>query len=97
MSGSLMYAESGSIFNDIAWRWLKDELETIGDRPQDPFYISEADKKVLREELFPYWEGKSVDEARVKGSLEMLECGKCRGRIICVGLIVPRVKRWRRL
>ena len=39
-----------------------DEIDTIGDRPQDPFYISEEDKKVMREELFPFWEGKSVDE-----------------------------------
>lgn len=31
-------------------------------RPQDPFYISEEDKKIMREELFPFWKGKSVDE-----------------------------------
>ena len=53
---------AGAFSPDIAWRWLRDELDTIGTRPQDPFYISEEDKKVLREELFPYWEGKSVDE-----------------------------------
>ena len=53
---------AGSFSPDISWRWLRDELETIGDRPQDPFYISEADKKIMREELFPFWEGKSIDE-----------------------------------
>ncbi len=41
---------------------MEDELETIGDRPQDPFYISEEDKRIMKEELFPYWKGKSVDE-----------------------------------
>ena len=53
---------SGAFSPDIAWRWLKDELDTIGTRPQDPFYISEEDKKYMREELFPFWEGKSLDE-----------------------------------
>lgn len=54
---------AGAFSPDISWRWLRDELDTIGERAQDPFYISEEDKKVLREEIFPFWEGKSLDEA----------------------------------
>lgn len=53
---------AGAFSPDIAWRWMVDEIDTIGTRPQDPFYISEEDKKIMREELFPYWAGKSVDE-----------------------------------
>ena len=53
---------AGAFSPDIAWRWMVDEIDTIGSRPQDPFYISDEDKKVMREELFPFWEGKSVDE-----------------------------------
>ncbi|MFT5730253.1 MAG: choline trimethylamine-lyase [Desulforhopalus sp.] len=53
---------AGAFSPDIAWRWVKDELETIGTRSQDPFFISDEDKKIMREELFPFWEGKSVDE-----------------------------------
>lgn len=53
---------SGAFSPDVSWRWLRDELDTIATRPQDPFYISEEDKKVLKEEIFPFWEGKSVDE-----------------------------------
>ena len=53
---------AGAFSPDIAWRWMKDELETISTRPQDPFYISEEDKQYMRDELFPFWEGKSVDE-----------------------------------
>ena len=52
----------GELSPDISWRWLRDEFDTIGTRAQDPFYISESDKKTLLEEVFPYWEGKSVDE-----------------------------------
>lgn len=53
---------AGAFSPDIAWRWTRDELDTIHNRPQDPFYISEEDKRIMREELFPFWEGKSVDE-----------------------------------
>ncbi len=53
---------AGAFSPDIAWRWMRDELDTIDSRPQDPFYVSPEDKKYMMEELFPYWEGKSVDE-----------------------------------
>lgn len=54
---------AGSFSPDTAWRWMRDELNTIGTRPQDPFLITEEDKKILREEIFPFWEGRSLDEA----------------------------------
>lgn len=53
---------AGAFSPDIAWRWMEEEIDTIATRPQDPFYISEEDKKYMREELFPFWKGKSVDE-----------------------------------
>ncbi|MCL1996332.1 MAG: choline trimethylamine-lyase [Defluviitaleaceae bacterium] len=53
---------AGAFSPDIAWRWLEKEIDTIATRPQDPFHISEEDKKIMREELFPFWKGKSVDE-----------------------------------
>jgi formate C-acetyltransferase len=53
---------AGAFSPDIAWKWMVDELDTIATRPQDPFEISDDDKRVMREELFPFWEGKSIDE-----------------------------------
>ncbi|MGG5313630.1 choline trimethylamine-lyase [Enterococcus sp. DIV2371] len=53
---------AGAFSPDIAWRWMEDEIDTISSRPQDPFHISEEDKRIMREELFPFWKGKSVDE-----------------------------------
>lgn len=55
-------ARAGAVSPDIAWRWIRDELDTMSTRAQDPFEISEEDKRILREEIFPFWEGKSVDE-----------------------------------
>ncbi|MFR6257709.1 MAG: choline trimethylamine-lyase [Anaerovoracaceae bacterium] len=54
---------AGSFSPDFAWEWLADELDDISTRPQDPYYISEEDKKVMREKLFPFWKGKSLAEA----------------------------------
>ncbi|MFZ7101206.1 MAG: choline trimethylamine-lyase [Peptococcaceae bacterium] len=53
---------AGAVSPDIAWRWVRDELDTMATRPQDPFQISAEDKEILREEIFPFWEGRSVDE-----------------------------------
>lgn len=53
---------AGAFSPDIAWKWMVDELDTIGTRAQDPFFISEEDKRIMKEELFPFWAGKSVDE-----------------------------------
>ncbi|WP_299014879.1 choline trimethylamine-lyase [uncultured Photobacterium sp.] len=53
---------AGAFSPDIAWRWVRDELDTMSTRAQDPFEISEEDKKVIREEIVPFWEGRSLDE-----------------------------------
>lgn len=53
---------AGSFSPDIAWRWMEEEIDTISSRPQDPFYISDEDKRIMKEELFPFWKGKSIDE-----------------------------------
>jgi choline trimethylamine-lyase len=53
---------AGAFSPDTAWKWVHDELDTISTRSQDPYFISEEDKKVMREQLFPFWEGKSLAE-----------------------------------
>lgn len=53
---------AGAFSPDIAWRWVRDELDTMSTRPQDPFQISEEDKKTIREEIAPFWQGRSLDE-----------------------------------
>ena len=53
---------TGSLSPDIAWRWVRDELDTMATRAQDPFFVSEEDKEILKREIFPFWEGKSIDE-----------------------------------
>lgn len=40
--------------------WLLNELDGFATRPQDRFAISEEDKRIYREALFPYWEKRSM-------------------------------------
>ena len=42
--------------------WLLKELDAFPTRPQDRFAISEADKQVYREQLYPYWEQRSMKD-----------------------------------
>ncbi len=38
------------------------EIDTIATRPQDQFEFTEADKKIYREVLYPYWENRSMKD-----------------------------------
>lgn len=54
---------SAVICPDICWEWTKKELDTMDKRPQDPYAISNNDREILRNEIFPYWEqGKSMED-----------------------------------
>lgn len=54
---------AGAFSPDIAWEWLEEELDDISTRSQDPYFISEEDKAIMRNEIFPFWKGKSLAEA----------------------------------
>lgn len=53
---------AGILNPDTCWSILDDELETISNRPYDPFYFKEEDKKVFKEVIKPYWRGRSTYE-----------------------------------
>ncbi|QBJ31615.1 formate C-acetyltransferase [Hafnia alvei] len=42
--------------------WLLKELDQFSTRPQDRFEISEEDKAIYRDQLFPYWEKRSMKD-----------------------------------
>lgn len=53
---------SGIISPEMDPYWIYEELDILESRPQDPFFISEEDKKIYREVLYPYWKGKSLKD-----------------------------------
>lgn len=53
---------SAVVCPEICFQWIKGEMDTMATRPQDPYQITEETKKALNEVVFPYWEGKSLEE-----------------------------------
>ena len=53
---------AGVVSPEMSPYWISDELDAFPTRPQDPFDISERDKAELREELLPYWSGRSLND-----------------------------------
>lgn len=61
-------ARSVNIFPEVCGGWLEHELETLTTRDWDPLIVQQEDKRILKELVFPFWRGRSVDE-RVFASL----------------------------
>ncbi|RJT37658.1 formate C-acetyltransferase [Rahnella woolbedingensis] len=53
---------AGIISPEMDPYWLLKELDAFSTRPQDRFTISEQDKEIYREQLFPYWESRSMKD-----------------------------------
>lgn len=68
-----------TVHPELAALWLIDELDTISTRSQDPYSITEAQKKVFRESIYPYWKGKTLEDYFKKQvppqTLELLSVG----------------------
>lgn len=67
------------IHPELAALWLADELDTISTRTQDPYAISEDEKRLFREEIYLYWKGRTVEDYFKKQvppeTLEILNVG----------------------
>jgi choline trimethylamine-lyase len=77
---------AGIFCPEIAWRWLERELDTIATRAQDPYTITEEQKKHLRDEIFPYWKGRSEEEFYQANLPESTRAIACETGIIDVEL-----------
>lgn len=52
----------GLLCADSCWSVLDDELDTIGQREYDPFYLTDEDRERFINEIRPYWKGRSIFE-----------------------------------
>lgn len=52
----------GLLCPDTCWSVLDAELDTIGTREYDPFFLREEDRRIFVEEIRPYWKGRSTYE-----------------------------------
>ena len=65
------------VFPESGCSWINQEFETLPTRPQDQFLVKEEDIKEFREKIYPYWKGKSLEDA-IKGTygIEINEISK---------------------
>lgn len=52
----------GVVFPESGCSWVNREFETLPTRPQDQFLVKEEDIKEFRESIYPYWQGKSMED-----------------------------------
>ena len=53
----------GILTPELSWLWVDREMDTFSDRPQDPYIMTPKQCAYMREHIFPYWKGKSLEEA----------------------------------
>jgi len=60
-------ASNGVVFPEAGISWIENEIDTLDTRPQDRFLVNKDDIKIFREEILPFWRGKTLEERiRVK-------------------------------
>ena len=57
------FRRSGILTPEFSWTWVDREMDSFDKRPQDPYYMTDEQRDFVRKEIFPYWKGKSLEEA----------------------------------
>lgn len=92
---------SGVVSPEAGITWLAREIETLSERPQDPFHVNQEDIELFRNEIEPWWKGKSLEDY-IYGSygdeLKAIEkIVKINQKDHAQGHICPGVEKWLRL
>lgn len=53
---------AGVLSPEMSPYWILDELDQFPVRPQDRFEMSEADKTLYRDQVYPFWAGQSLND-----------------------------------
>ncbi len=56
------FPRAGVVSPEMSPYWILEELDKFQTRPQDPFEMGEDDKRVFRDELYPFWAGRSLND-----------------------------------
>lgn len=57
------FRKCGILTPEFSWMWVDREMDTFDTRPQDPYRMTDDQRAFVRREIFPYWKGKSLEEA----------------------------------
>jgi pyruvate formate-lyase/glycerol dehydratase family glycyl radical enzyme len=89
---------NGVVFPESGSSWVDREFETLPTRPQDRFQVRRQDIREFRDDIKPYWEGKSLEDILRKnyGSEidEISRVVKINQKDHAQGHICPDCRRW---
>ncbi len=57
------FRKCGILTPEFSWKWVDEEMDHFEERKQDPYVITPEQREYVREHIFPYWKGKSLEEA----------------------------------
>ena len=57
------FRKCGILTPEFSWLWVDKEMDDFDKRPQDPYVMTDEQRKFVRENIFPYWKDKSLEEA----------------------------------
>ena len=92
---------AGVVFPEAGINWLKNEIESLPVRPQDPFHVKPDDVNYFREVIEPYWRGKTLEDDIYRSYGEEItsidKVVKINQKDHAQGHICPKVEDWLRL
>ncbi len=57
------FRKCGILTPEFSWTWVDREMDNFHKRVQDPYVMSDEQREFVRKNIFPYWKGKSLEEA----------------------------------
>lgn len=57
------FRKCGILTPEFSWTWVDREMDNFDKRVQDPYVMTDEQRAYVRENIFPYWRGKSLEEA----------------------------------
>jgi pyruvate formate-lyase/glycerol dehydratase family glycyl radical enzyme len=77
---------SAPLFPEFAVEWIDREIETFYTRDQDKFYVSDQDVETFRQEIYPYWKGKTFSDKMMSYMTEDISLLRFDAGLISVGV-----------
>lgn len=57
------FRKCGILTPEFSWTWVDKEMDNFDKRVQDPYVMTDEQRAFVRKNIFPYWKGKSLEEA----------------------------------
>ncbi|MBV7273793.1 formate C-acetyltransferase/glycerol dehydratase family glycyl radical enzyme [Clostridium sp. PL3] len=57
------FRKCGILTPEFSWTWVDREMDNFDKRVQDPYVMTDEQREFVRKNIFPYWKGKSLEEA----------------------------------